>query len=214
MASTSSSPPQPNGGVDSTSNTQQQPSTNSLPHRPSLPQKVLSQSTQAIHADDHLMRRRDDPNPNHDNNHDSKDSNSKGKKKKINGITDVAPAMHVSTTFHLGDDPDQMIPFWQMEDYESFDQHIYSRDTAPNATRLEAVLSTLLKGRAVCYGSGLAAYFGALVRSLSSISFNCDLVNCLGGPCQFRVFFFSFSSVERKIELKLEERLNFPSSSI
>ncbi|KAF4978678.1 hypothetical protein F66182_17337, partial [Fusarium sp. NRRL 66182] len=40
---------------------------------------------------------------------------------------------------------------------------IYSRVAAPNSARFEAILSSLLKGRALAYGSGLAALNGALV---------------------------------------------------
>jgi cystathionine beta-lyase/cystathionine gamma-synthase len=41
--------------------------------------------------------------------------------------------------------------------------HIYSRQTAPNTTRLEAILSTLLKGPSLTYASGLSAFHAALV---------------------------------------------------
>jgi len=40
--------------------------------------------------------------------------------------------------------------------------YVYSREFAPNATRFEAVLSTLLKGNAVSYATGLAALHAAL----------------------------------------------------
>ena len=95
----------------------------------------LSPSTQAVHADDHF----------------------------VGGITDVAPPLHVSTTFHFPRKPEDLVPFSQITDFESFDAHIYSRHTAPNSARLEVVLSSLLKGRAVTYASGLAAYQAALV---------------------------------------------------
>jgi cystathionine beta-lyase/cystathionine gamma-synthase len=41
--------------------------------------------------------------------------------------------------------------------------HIYSRDTAPNTTRLESILSTILKGPALTYASGLSAFHAAMV---------------------------------------------------
>lgn len=44
------------------------------------------------------------------------------------------------------------------------DSHGYSRYTAPNTTRLEAVLSSLLGGPALTYGSGLAAFHALLVH--------------------------------------------------
>lgn len=40
--------------------------------------------------------------------------------------------------------------------------HIYSRDSAPNFTRFETVLSSLLNGKVVSYSSGLAAFNAAL----------------------------------------------------
>ncbi|EEP82031.1 conserved hypothetical protein [Uncinocarpus reesii 1704] len=41
--------------------------------------------------------------------------------------------------------------------------YVYSREFAPNATRFEAILSSLLNGHAVSYSSGLAAVHAALV---------------------------------------------------
>ena len=95
----------------------------------------LSPSTRAVHADDHF----------------------------VGGIADVAPPLHVSTTFHYPGRPEDLVPFSQITDLESFDAHIYSRHTAPNSARLEVVLSSLLKGRAITYASGLAAYHATLV---------------------------------------------------
>lgn len=48
---------------------------------------------------------------------------------------------------------------------EEFDgkNYVYSREFAPNATRFEAVLSSLLKGYAVSYTTGLAALHAALI---------------------------------------------------
>jgi cystathionine beta-lyase/cystathionine gamma-synthase len=48
---------------------------------------------------------------------------------------------------------------------EEFDgtNYVYSREFAPNATRFEAVLSSLLDGYAVSYSTGLAALHAALV---------------------------------------------------
>lgn len=44
------------------------------------------------------------------------------------------------------------------------DSHIYSRDSNPSTTRLEAILTSLLGGPALTYGSGLAAFHAMLVR--------------------------------------------------
>ncbi|KAG5974346.1 hypothetical protein E4U55_008224, partial [Claviceps digitariae] len=44
------------------------------------------------------------------------------------------------------------------------DSHVYSRDSNPNTTRLEAVLTSILGGPSVTYASGLAAFYAMLVR--------------------------------------------------
>ncbi|KAI9784207.1 MAG: hypothetical protein M1816_001029 [Peltula sp. TS41687] len=115
--------------------------------------REMSAATQAIHADDHL-----------------------------NATEDVAPPMHVSTTFRYPDEPDQLIPHADNEDIELHAaKHVYSRDTAPNSTRLEAILSTLLKRRAISYSSGLAAYHAALVLvNPKRISIGDAYHGCLG----------------------------------
>ncbi|KZF22447.1 PLP-dependent transferase [Xylona heveae TC161] len=101
--------------------------------KPDASVRAYAPETQAIHADDHL-----------------------------NTNPDVAPALHVSTTFRYTEDPEKLRPVG--DDSESLDEsHIYSRVTAPNTTRLESILSTLLKGRAVTYSSGLSALHAALV---------------------------------------------------
>lgn len=81
----------------------------------------------------------------------------------INNHRAVAPPLHVSTTFRYNDDPDQLRMWDNTDDNAPYDSHIYSRDSAPNTTRLEAVLSALLGGPAVTYSSGLAAFHALLV---------------------------------------------------
>ncbi|KAF2666190.1 cystathionine gamma-synthase [Microthyrium microscopicum] len=107
-------------------------------HHQQLP-STLSPSTLAIHADDYL-----------------------------NTSTDVAPALHVSTTFRYTNDLNALQP-------PNFDTpiaeilsltnptHVYSRLSAPNTTRLESILSALLHGRVLTYSSGLAAFHALLV---------------------------------------------------
>lgn len=41
--------------------------------------------------------------------------------------------------------------------------HVYSRDSAPNTTRLETILTSLIGGRCLAYSSGLSALYAALV---------------------------------------------------
>ncbi|KAK9372178.1 pyridoxal phosphate-dependent transferase [Lipomyces chichibuensis] len=91
-------------------------------------------STQALHADDPL-----------------------------NLVTDVAPPIHLSTTFRFPNEPERLIP--SEDPVAEFDgkNYVYSREFAPNATRFEIILSSLLNGHAVSYSSGLAALHAALV---------------------------------------------------
>ena len=42
--------------------------------------------------------------------------------------------------------------------------HVYSRYTQPTTTRVEALLSTLLNGQALLFGSGLSAGLGVLIH--------------------------------------------------
>ncbi|CZS94457.1 related to cystathionine gamma-synthases [Rhynchosporium agropyri] len=81
----------------------------------------------------------------------------------LNEGTDVAPPMHVSTTFRYDRNPDNLKSMRDRQPGESFDSHIYSRHTAPNTTRFEAILSDILKGPTLTYGSGLSAFHALLV---------------------------------------------------
>ncbi|KAI1780130.1 PLP-dependent transferase [Hypoxylon cercidicola] len=94
----------------------------------------LSLSAQTIHADDFL------------NSHQS-----------------VAPPMHVSTTFRYNDDPDQLRAWENINPNNPYDSHVYSRDSAPNTSRLEAVLTSILHGPSLTYSSGLSAFHALLV---------------------------------------------------
>ncbi|MCJ1357486.1 MAG: hypothetical protein MMC33_007482 [Icmadophila ericetorum] len=98
-----------------------------------LPIRNYNLSTQTVHADDNLNR-----------------------------MDDVAPAMHVATTFRYSKNPEELIPSTYGE-HASADRHIYSRETAPNTTRLESILSSILHGPTVTYSSGLAAVHAAYV---------------------------------------------------
>ncbi|KAI8957703.1 cystathionine gamma-synthase [Daldinia sp. FL1419] len=95
----------------------------------------LSLSAQTIHADDFL------------NSHQS-----------------VAPPIHVSTTFRYNDDPDELKPWTNINPNNPYDSHVYSRDTAPNTSRLEAVLTSILHGSVLTYSSGLSAFHALLVH--------------------------------------------------
>ena len=130
------------------------------------PDASYSQSTLCVHADDALNA----PAP-----------STKGR------ITDVAPALHVSTTFRFPEDPDDLreakdvdvsrrgrplselvflstigwLTRFRVLQLFTHDTHVYSRETTPNTTRLESILSSITNGRALCYSSGLSALFAA-----------------------------------------------------
>ncbi|KAJ6120835.1 hypothetical protein N7523_005115 [Penicillium sp. IBT 18751x] len=80
---------------------------------------------------------------------------------RLNLVTDVAPPIHLSTTFRYSNDPNELVP--SEDPVAEFDgtNYVYAREFAPNATRFEAILSTLLKGNAVAYATGLAALYAA-----------------------------------------------------
>ena len=71
--------------------------------------------------------------------------------------TDVAAPWHLSTTFRYPDDPTQLITAAEASRNSQSQGHIYSRHTAPNLSRLEAVLTALLHAPAITYSSGLSA---------------------------------------------------------
>lgn len=43
--------------------------------------------------------------------------------------------------------------------------HVYSRETAPNTTRLESILGKIIHGKVLTYSSGLSAIFAAYVSA-------------------------------------------------
>ncbi|KAL2823095.1 pyridoxal phosphate-dependent transferase [Aspergillus granulosus] len=98
------------------------------------PSNTQQPSTRALHADDYL-----------------------------NLVTDVAPPIHLSTTFRYPKEPENLV--LSEDPVAEFDgtNYVYSREFAPNATRFEAVLSSLLGGYAVSFSTGLAALHAALV---------------------------------------------------
>ncbi|KAJ5658953.1 hypothetical protein N7507_005404 [Penicillium longicatenatum] len=81
----------------------------------------------------------------------------------LNVVTDVAPPMHLATTFRYSDDPAKLFPVADLSDSGlAATSHIYSRASAPNPTRFETILSALLNGTAISYSSGLSALHAAL----------------------------------------------------
>ena len=101
----------------------------------------------------------------------------------LNESTDVAPPLHVSTTFRYASNPTDLIPYADQDvrcpspvlpiaranvlfnqDSQIPESHIYSRHTAPNTTRLETILTSLLHAPSLTYTSGLAALHAIYVH--------------------------------------------------
>jgi cystathionine beta-lyase/cystathionine gamma-synthase len=91
-------------------------------------------------------------------------------------VDDIAPPIHVSTTYKYPNDPERLRPFYGREigvcrplllslTYKLTSPQptelVYSRESSANPTRLEAVLSSLLKAPCLTYSSGLAAVHAA-----------------------------------------------------
>lgn len=75
----------------------------------------------------------------------------------------VAPALHTSTTYRFADDPDELVPFKDLDPERALGSHAYARYTSPNMVRFEALLTSILGGPALTYSSGLAAFHAILV---------------------------------------------------
>lgn len=95
----------------------------------------------------------------------------------VNVLTDVAPPIHVATTFRYPRDPEELNPVPEEGEYLDLSTPlVYSRATNANINRLETVLAPLIYPRAkpeefkdlannvVSYSSGLSAYHALLVN--------------------------------------------------
>lgn len=88
----------------------------------------------------------------------------------MNTYSDVAPALHVATTFRYTDDLDKLKPIddaapsRQAGGPVQGDQHVYSRVSAPNMSRLELLLTSIIGGPCLTYSSGIAAFHALLVH--------------------------------------------------
>ena len=119
------------------------PPTTSLPTHTTQDANLYSPSTLSIHADDPL-----------------------------NLLSDVAPPLHVSTTFRYTSDPTQLRPFRPSERpnaplfpyQETPSEHCYSRLTTHSTARLETILTSLLHNPTISYSSGLSALHALLVH--------------------------------------------------
>lgn len=84
----------------------------------------------------------------------------------LNVVDDVAPPIHVSTTYRYNKDPQKLVPFDERvsKGLPMFDigEHVYSRESTHGASRFEAILTALIKQPALTYSSGLSAFNAAL----------------------------------------------------
>lgn len=117
------------------------PSISTLPLHPVQQSQSYGPSTLSIHADDPL-----------------------------NILTDVAPPIHVSTTFRYTSQPKELRPFRPDQrplaplfpHQETPSEHCYSRLTTHSTSRLEAILASLLHNPTITYSSGLSALHAML----------------------------------------------------
>ncbi|KAF2207244.1 hypothetical protein CERZMDRAFT_16017, partial [Cercospora zeae-maydis SCOH1-5] len=88
----------------------------------------------------------------------------------INYNIDVAPPLHVSTTYRYNHDPTKLDPCRELELSDLHppggpmlgDGHVYSRLTAPNTSRLELMLTSIIGQPTITYSSGLSAFHALL----------------------------------------------------
>src|ERR1700730_2032433 len=74
----------------------------------------------------------------------------------LSTTTDIAPAIHVSSTYRRVDPG--------LAGGAPGEEYIYSRYTTETRDRVELVLGSLNKGHAITYSSGLSAGFAALLH--------------------------------------------------
>lgn len=81
-----------------------------------------------------------------------------------NGSNDVAPPIHVTTTYRYPRNPDQLRPHHERSSYPVLDigEHCYSRQSTPGMTRLETLLASVLGHPCITYSSGLASLHALL----------------------------------------------------
>lgn len=90
----------------------------------------------------------------------------------LNLLTDVAPPLHVSTTFRYTSNPKELRPFRPesrpnaplFPHMETPSEHCYSRLSTHSTARLEIILSSLLHNPCITYSSGLSALHALLVH--------------------------------------------------
>ncbi|SCU84119.1 LANO_0C00474g1_1 [Lachancea nothofagi CBS 11611] len=107
----------------------------------------------------------------------------------LNRVTDVVSPINVSTTFRY--DNDNLTASMEVSGLTESEQlPVYSRESHPNADRLETVLTSILGGFAVAYASGLSAYYAVLTHICPKRLFISD---CYHG-CQLAAKLFAKTS--------------------
>ncbi|CAI5756678.1 unnamed protein product [Candida verbasci] len=88
-------------------------------------------STKSIHSGDHLRK-----------------------------TTDIAPPIHVSTTYSYDSNPANLIP----GELTNPDTFVYSRENHPNAAAIEAIVEDITGYPAIVYNSGLSAFNAVMMH--------------------------------------------------
>lgn len=76
----------------------------------------------------------------------------------LSRVSDIAPPINVSSTFRY--DNNELVPASEVSDFlTSVEEYpVYSRETHPNSSRVQRVMSSILGGHAVVYNSGCSAF--------------------------------------------------------
>ncbi|ANB12261.1 putative cystathionine beta-lyase [Sugiyamaella lignohabitans] len=78
--------------------------------------------------------------------------------------TDVAPPIHVSTTYRYNSDPSKLQTAREVSTAYDRQDHIYSRISHRSVLRAEKILGEILDGHAVLFSSGLSAFHAMLLH--------------------------------------------------
>ncbi|KAF5259268.1 hypothetical protein FOXYS1_10120 [Fusarium oxysporum] len=75
----------------------------------------------------------------------------------------IAPGMHVAVNYRYARDSDKLVPMENEDPNAPYDSHVYSRYSAPNSTRFEAILRNLFDGEVISYSTGLSAFLAMVI---------------------------------------------------
>lgn len=80
----------------------------------------------------------------------------------LSRVPDVMPPINISTTFRYDNDPSKLVKIQDLDPNLPIEDHVYSRETHPNASMVEEIIGKMTGAHAVSYSSGLSAFFAAL----------------------------------------------------